>query len=45
MDSKNIVVSNVSWTKENDITENGQAELLSMPPESGFQSEQNNLKQ
>ena len=43
--SKNIEVSNVSWVKENTNAANSPAELLSMSPESGFQPEQNNLKQ
>ena len=45
IDSENTEVSNVLWTKENANTANNPGELLSMPPSSGFQPEQDNLKQ
>ena len=37
----NIETSNVLWTKENSTTAISPVELLSMPPGSSFQPEQN----
>ena len=45
IDSDNIEVSNVSWTRENSNTANSPAKLLRVSPESNFPPEQNNLKQ
>ena len=42
---ESIEISSVSWTNENSKTPVSPVELLTMPPESSFQLEQNGLRQ